>query len=152
MYKNGETSAKEVDLQNDKLTAIKNNLEFLLFSYAGIKKEDSAERGMAYKTLAEFYSLQLEYSFLKVRLSKIPHRIDSLHKLRDDGRKLIKICLENIRITEKDLLKAKKRLDDLNLQKNSASEKLQKEKNILNNKRLRYEASTLTKTDPFALM
>ncbi|MBW2568407.1 MAG: mechanosensitive ion channel [Deltaproteobacteria bacterium] len=130
---------KEVDLQNNKLTAIKNNLESLLFSYAGMKKENSAEKGMIYKTLAEFYSLQLEYSLLKLRLSKIPYKIDSLHKLRDDGKKLIKICLENIRITEDNLLKAKRRLDDFNLQKNSASEKLQKEKNILNNKRLRYE-------------
>ena len=130
---------KEVDLQNDKLTTIKNNLESLLFSYAGMKKEDSTEKGMIYKTLAEFYSLQLEYSLLKLRLSKIPYKIDSLHKLRDDVRNLIKIYLKNMHITEDDVSKAKKRLDDLNLQKNSVSEKLQKEKNILNNKRLRYE-------------
>ena len=130
---------KEVDLLNDKLPAIKNNLEPLLFNYDGMKKEDSAERGMIYKTLAEIYSLQLEYSLLKLRLSKIPYKIDSLYKLRDDVRNLIKICLKNIHITEDDVSKAKKKLDDLNLQKNPASEKLQKEKNILNNKRLRYE-------------
>lgn len=130
---------KEVDLLNDKLALIKNSLESLLFDYAGIKKDDSVERVEIYKILANFYSLQLEYALLKIRLSKIPSKIESLNKLLGDSKKLVKICLENINITEKDLLKAKKKLDDFNHKKELVFEKSQKEKNISINKRLRYE-------------
>ncbi|MBL0717551.1 MAG: mechanosensitive ion channel [Desulfosarcina sp.] len=129
----------ESTMINDKLLAIRKNLEALVFNYAGIKKEGSSGNIMSYKILAEFYSLQLEYSLLKIRLSKIPYKINSLNKFKDEGNKSIKICLDNIRITEDDLSKAKKNLADFNLKKKSASEKLQKEKDILNNKRLRYE-------------
>lgn len=77
---------KEVDLLNDKLALIKNSLESLLFDYAGIKKDDSVERVEIYKILANFYSLQLEYALLKIRLSKIPSKIESLNKLLGDSK------------------------------------------------------------------
>ena len=129
---------KNIDRLDRKLSTIKKNLESLLFNYSGMKKSDSY-LFLAYEKAAHIFSLQVEYSLLKLRLSRLQKQSDSLQGLQKEGLKLIKICLEKIMVTQDDVALAKKKFEDLNLQKTRFLEKMQKERDILDGKLLHYE-------------
>ncbi len=110
-----------------------------LFSEYSILKEANPPRPDIFLKLGQIYTLQIKYAIVSLQLSRAKRVVEEAGKLMDGLKKLIRTTFQNLKITDDDVLNARKEYEKVSSAMNKQLSVLGKKAVNLNKKIVPYE-------------